>query len=78
MHEIVLPFPPSLNRYWRSVNGRVLISKDGREFREHVSMLALGGKWPKFGQERVSVHIEAWMPDKRCLKLLRRACDLSS
>lgn len=65
MHEIVLPFPPSLNRYWRSVNGRVLISKEGREFREHVTLMAAGQKWPKFGQDRIAVHIEAWMPDKR-------------
>jgi hypothetical protein len=35
---LVLPFPPSVNRYWRvSPRGRgVLLSKEGREYRRRV------------------------------------------
>ena len=62
---MVLPFPPSVNHYWRNVGGRVLISREGREYRQTVAELAASENWPKFGQSRVSVQIEAWMPDKR-------------
>lgn len=62
---MVLPFPPSMNHYWRNVGGRVLISREGREYRQAIAELAASEGWPKFGQQRVSVHIEAWMPDKR-------------
>jgi crossover junction endodeoxyribonuclease RusA len=33
---LTLPFPPSVNTYWRSVGGRVLLSKKGREFKKQV------------------------------------------
>jgi crossover junction endodeoxyribonuclease RusA len=62
---MVLPFPPTVNTYWRHVGSRVLISKAGREYREAVARLAQAEKWPRYGSARVSVHIEAWMPDKR-------------
>lgn len=62
---MVLPWPPTVNSYWRSVGGRVLISRDGREYRQAISELAAAEAWPKFGDARLSVSIEAWMPDKR-------------
>lgn len=62
---MTLPWPPTVNTYWRSVGGRVLISKNGREYRQAVAEMAAAEGWPKFGAQRVSVHIEAWMPDKR-------------
>ena len=58
-----LPYPPSLNRYWRSVAGRVLISKDGREYRASV-LKAVGGKGLRL-PGRLCVKIAAYMPDKR-------------
>ncbi len=33
-YDITLPFPPSVNGYWRTVNNRQIISKRGREYRE--------------------------------------------
>lgn len=33
-----MPFPPSINGYWRSVNGRQIISKRGREFRKSAKL----------------------------------------
>lgn len=36
MLRLQLPFPPSVNRYWRHVGTRVLVSKEGREFRTTV------------------------------------------
>lgn len=39
MIRLTLPFPPSVNRYWRHVGTRVLISKEGREYRQVVTDL---------------------------------------
>lgn len=62
-----LPFPPSVNQYYRSPNkgplaGRTLISEKGRAYRDAVRILASAGK-PIAG--RVAVVIEAFMPDNR-------------
>jgi len=62
---MVLPWPPTVNTYWRNVAGRVLISQSGREYRQAIAELAAAEKWPKYGSARLSVSIEAWMPDKR-------------
>jgi len=66
--SLTLPFPPSVNTYWRSVviNGRVrvLISKKGREYRKAVAAAVAGTKW-KGGSRRLAVDIHAYMPDNR-------------
>lgn len=36
MHLLTLPYPPSVNTYWRHVGARVLISKHGRQYRTEV------------------------------------------
>ena len=36
-----LPYPPSLNRYYRYVDSRVLISKDGRLYRAAVAQACM-------------------------------------
>lgn len=68
---IVLPWPPSVNHYWRhptkgALAGRTLISEKGREFREAVLKTAQAERWPYFGpDQRLAVRILAYMPDKR-------------
>lgn len=62
---IVMPWPPTVNHYWRNVGGKVLISAQGRQYREAVAEIALVDLWPQFPTERVKVTIEAWMPDRR-------------
>jgi crossover junction endodeoxyribonuclease RusA len=37
MIELTLPWPPTVNTYWRNFNGRVLISAKGREYRKAVA-----------------------------------------
>jgi len=61
-HRYVLPWPPSLNRYYRSVNGRVLISREGRQYRADVQMRLLGSPTIR---TRCKVEIHAWPPDRR-------------
>ena len=38
----VLPFPPSVNRYYRHVGYRTLLSREGREYRAMVLSLLAG------------------------------------
>jgi crossover junction endodeoxyribonuclease RusA len=40
MARLSLPYPPSANAYWRSVKGRVLVSREGREYKKRVAELA--------------------------------------
>lgn len=60
--RFTLPWPPSVNHYWRSWQGRVLVSKAGREYRELVALLA-GVRRPLLG--RLSVYVQANPPDHR-------------
>ena len=63
--EFTLPWPPSVNTYWRAFDGRMIISAKGREYRETVGdQMTLQGTVRHFtGKLRVT--IEAWRPDKR-------------
>jgi len=37
LREADLPYPPSVNHYWRYVGNRPRISKQGREYREEIA-----------------------------------------
>lgn len=64
MMELELPFPPSVNHYYRRVGHRTLISREGRRFRRRVcSLLAAAGIRPLAGPLRVEV--EVYPPDRR-------------
>lgn len=64
MLEVELPYPPSVNHYWRRVGSRTLISRGGRAFREAVcSILAAQGARPLEGPLFVDVTIRP--PDRR-------------
>lgn len=69
MIQIELPFPPSVNHYWRMWQGRMLISRQGRAYRNAVAaILRAAGVQPMTG--RLAVSIEAFPPDRR-----KRDCD---
>lgn len=57
-----LPWPPSINHYWRRVGNRTLISREGRAFRAAV-IAKLAGCEKIDG--RLWVTIYAHPPDKR-------------
>jgi len=64
MLHIELPYPPSVNHYWRRVRARTLISRGGRAFRQAVcSILAARGVRPLIGPLVVDVVILP--PDRR-------------
>lgn len=68
---IVMPWPPSANRYYRSPSrgplaGRHMLSEEGRKYRAAVQALAAAESWPRFAEGmRLGVELEAWMPDRR-------------
>lgn len=65
---LVLPWPPSMNRYWRSITikgqARVVLSADGREYRESVIGAVVAQRSPRV-TGRVAVRVAAWVPDRR-------------
>lgn len=64
-----LPYPPSINHYWRRVGRRTLISREGRTFRKNVCALLSPGngngprKPPAGG--RIALAMDAFPPDRR-------------
>jgi crossover junction endodeoxyribonuclease RusA len=66
MSEVVLtlPWPPSVNRYWRQVNGRAILSADGRAYKQEVGASCIFVGAQKFAGP-VRVDILAVRPDKR-------------
>jgi len=65
MIEITLPWPPSVNTYWRNFDGRMIISVRGREYRETVGDQMTLQKMVKHFKGQLKVEIEAFRPDKR-------------
>lgn len=64
---ICVPFPPSLNTYWRHLkNGRTLISEAGRMYKAHIRTLAMLHRLERaFPSDSVAVTLELVMPDHR-------------
>lgn len=64
--RIVLPWPPSINHYWRNYRGRMVISQDGRLYRQTVAYRILEQGIPRDNLNcRLQVSIDAYPPDKR-------------
>jgi len=64
MIELKLPYPPSVNHYYRRVGHRTLISREGRRFRKtvcaHLATLRVRRlKGP------LRIEIEVYPPDRR-------------
>lgn len=65
MIELSLPWPPSVNTYWRTFNGRMIISAKGREYRKAVADQVLIQRGAKHYEGKMRVEIEAYRPDNR-------------
>ena len=64
MLEFELPYPPSVNHYWRRVGARTLISRGGRAFRQAVcAILAAAKVQPLSGP--LELFITVFPPDRR-------------
>ena len=69
MAMITIPWPPSVNRYYRHIatgkGPRVLISREGRAYRGAVQSAALNAGAVKHFEGRLHVVIKAYPPDRR-------------
>lgn len=64
MLEVELPYPPSINHYWRHFRGRTLISREGRRFRSNVvAILAAMRIQPMEGALELAAQV--FPPDNR-------------
>ena len=64
MIELELPYPPSVNHYYRHIGRRTLISREGRRYRERVAAaLAAADVRPIDGP--LELRIEVYPPDRR-------------
>lgn len=55
MTIIKLPYPPSMNTYWRNFRGNTVLSKAGREYKTAVAECVVAQEIPKFGNKRLEV-----------------------
>ena len=73
MLTLDLPFPPTLNTYYRAFQGRVLLSKKGRQYKEdvlaHVLQQCRGRPEIMLGRLRVEIYLH--FPT-------RRQCDVDN
>jgi len=65
-----LPWPPTANKYWRNVNGRMVLSREGRRYREAVDglvwqLVCESGRPISFGDTELELEIAAFPPDRR-------------
>ena len=64
MQVIELPYPPSLNHYYRHVGPKVLISAEGRRYQERVGNLLLAHRATPVGGP-LALEVELYPPDRR-------------
>lgn len=62
---LTLPWPPSVNKYWRTFQGRMIISAEGRSYRKAVADQVLIQRGAKHYTGKLCVVIEAFRPDNR-------------
>lgn len=66
MQSATLPAPPSLNRYYRTVGGRPVISADGRQYRQLVKdALEEQGVVGYGDKPRLALHVQVHRDDQR-------------
>ena len=64
--RLELPWPPSVNRLYRTFRGRMLLSREGRDYYAQASAAVMphaAPGWPLQG--RLSLRVEAYPPDRR-------------
>jgi crossover junction endodeoxyribonuclease RusA len=62
---LTLPYPPSVNAYWRAFRGRVILSKAGRDYRRRIECMFECMPPVQLVPGEVEVSIVAYPPDAR-------------
>ena len=71
--KIILPWPPSVNGYWRSYRGRQILSAKARVYRQSATRHVLACKANKHLTGRLSVEIELYPPTRHKIDIDNRA-----
>ena len=69
---LTLPFPPSMNTYWRNFRGRTVLSKAGREYKEKVADYCAEYNVPKLGEAKLRISMVLFPRDKRKIDIDNR------
>lgn len=66
-HNVIveLPYPPSVNSYWRANGHRRYISKEGVEFTKSVNLIVKESNFESFGENKIAVSVEIHPRSKR-------------
>ena len=56
---------PSINHYYRRVGNKILISREGREFRQAVMRLLAGSRGDFCRDAKLALMLDAFPPDRR-------------
>ena len=72
MLVLSLPFPPSMNTYWRTIRGMTVLSKQGREFKAAVADYVVEYRVPKLGDSKLRVSMVLFPRDKRKIDIDNR------
>lgn len=62
---LTLPYPPSINAYWRANGHRRFISAEGRKFKQDVVQYVIEKNIPKLGNAALKVTIILQPRDRR-------------
>lgn len=62
---MTLPYPPTVNTYWRANGIRRFITKEGRQFKADVADLVIEQQIPKLGARPICMAIDLYPRDKR-------------
>ena len=69
---LTLPFPPSMNTYWRNFRGRTIISPQGRAFKAAVADYVVEYRVPKLGDQKLRISMVLFPRDKRKIDIDNR------
>lgn len=64
-YEFILPYPPSVNSYWRRNGGQYFIAARGREYRRTVTEIIRELGLDNKSRARMKIKIIADVPDRR-------------
>jgi len=62
---ITLPWPPSINHYWRTVGQRLIVKDPGKRYRVEVATECFRQQVRRNFGGRLAVNIDAFPPDNR-------------
>jgi crossover junction endodeoxyribonuclease RusA len=67
-----LPYPPSVNTYYRNFNGRMVLSAQGREYKIKVADYLIESDVPKLGDAKLKITMVLRPRDKRKIDIDNR------